>query len=1162
MQTFLNWRQAAGALAILVAAPTGAGASELPAERPRLEVQSGHQLPVMRVAVDIGRNVVVSSDLTGSIRAWSLRDGRSRLLKAAPLAQRGGLALLVVSNANDWVASAALEDGKLNVQRLSDGVDMTPAGMAPLHRLTISPDGKVAAALTKEGVVQLFDARTWTIRASNSPCRLPEEDLPGDAYGNADFVFSHDGSHLMSANSRGRVTWLDTATGCVARALELGRGAYASVALNGVSGLIAMSDYRTVTVRRLDGGGQPWTFPANDGMRQLLLTNDGQALMTGTSGGTIRRHSLMGVPDTEWTYPEGATALGSDPDDHLIVVGLFSGSVSVVDRKRGATQLLAGAVLLPTQLARAPDGGGLLVLTPARIFRVDPVRGFTRRLMDNEGDGILNVSDDGQWLWRANPTGGTRALRSTGESETSLPASIPTRTWTSSLSPDGQSVAVSFGSDLRLYSATNGNFVSLGRLPHPATRLGYSPDGRWLIASGEASTLQLVDLVTRRIQSLARSSGTESFAFSSDSSALALGGSDGSVRRLELPSLQMQHLRLPSADGRVTALAFSPDGLQLAIGRGGGRVELLSAKGNGEPVRVEPINGDPISLVYLDEALAAVATSGEIKLWRKRRPVASLFLTREGGMVAAAPDGRFESSDLERPGAIAWVLPDTPLQPVPAEFFMRDFLEPRLVPRLLSCLQAQANSPGACEEAFAPVPDLAGINKVQPLVRIEGIRPGSTPDEVIVTVEARAGFDATQPAGKQHSDAYDVHLLRNGQVVGRWPTADGASKDLSAWRETTRATDSSRSDGSRHEFKVRIPVSDNAPPVTFGAYAFNEDRMKTATIEHPPLEFRHKGLDRKPRAYIVTLGANQYEDPARALSFAVRDAMALQKALRRIEGYEVVPVRLISRGPAATWTATKAALRAVLLRLGGGPPSVELRRLPGASKLAPATPDDLVVVSFSGHGHVQPDGSFYLVASDSGSVVPRLPDGGLPKDALDRFISTDELDRWMRSIDAGAFTVILDACHSAGSLQQPGFKPAPLGDRGLGQLAYDKGMQVLAASQSGDVAIESSKLRHGLLTFALVREALSSRPNGRKRADIDNDGRLTLSEWLQFAEQRTPALYEDIKANRLTAVYVGKAPKFLNKDTGHAEDFRQAVLRGAQTPTLFDFRRGHEIVLP
>lgn len=40
-------------------------------------------------------------------------------------------------------------------------------------------------------------------------------------------------------------------------------------------------------------------------------------------------------------------------------------------------------------------------------------------------------------------------------------------------------------------------------------------------------------------------------------------------------------------------------------------------------------------------------------------------------------------------------------------------------------------------------------------------------------------------------------------------------------------------------------------------------------------------------------------------------------------------------------------------------------------------------------------------------------------------------------IDAGQMVLVLDSCHSA-AVSGPDFKPGPMGDRGFGQLSYDK----------------------------------------------------------------------------------------------------------------------------
>lgn len=110
-----------------------------------------------------------------------------------------------------------------------------------------------------------------------------------------------------------------------------------------------------------------------------------------------------------------------------------------------------------------------------------------------------------------------------------------------------------------------------------------------------------------------------------------------------------------------------------------------------------------------------------------------------------------------------------------------------------------------------------------------------------------------------------------------------------------------------------------------------------------------------------------------------------------------------------------------------------------------------MVLTFSTHGFTDIDGAFHLlpyyVVGDDG---PSL-----------RTISSFDLERWLGRIDARQMVMIIDACHSAANVEAGDFKPGPMGSRGLGQLAYDKGMRILAASQSDAMALESERLRHG-----------------------------------------------------------------------------------------------------
>jgi hypothetical protein len=73
--------------------------------------------------------------------------------------------------------------------------------------------------------------------------------------------------------------------------------------------------------------------------------------------------------------------------------------------------------------------------------------------------------------------------------------------------------------------------------------------------------------------------------------------------------------------------------------------------------------------------------------------------------------------------------------------------------------------------------------------------------------------------------------------------------------------------------------------------------------------------------------------------------------------------------------------------------------------------------------------------------------------------------------------------------------------QGLGQLAYEKGMYILTASQDIEQAYVSSVLKHSYLTYALLQ--------GMKNSSADNkpaDGELLLREWFDFATQEVPLL--------------------------------------------------------
>ena len=468
-------------------------------------------------------------------------------------------------------------------------------------------------------------------------------------------------------------------------------------------------------------------------------------------------------------------------------------------------------------------------------------------------------------------------------------------------------------------------------------------------------------------------------------------------------------------------------------------------------------------------------------------------------------------------------MPDVPTEPVPLPIFYREYYEPRLLPRLLA------------GEEFPPIRAIAERDRTQPQVVVAGVESVGN-NRVNVSVEV---------SESRAEGVRDVKLFRDGRLVGLNELAE-------------RPPNRDKGDSWRVTFEnIELPTS-GAEVVQFSAYAFNADGIKSETDSLP---YTRPYVESNPRrAFVIVVGVNAYENQSWDLRYAAEDARVMGdmvaryiKASDQFEEGDVHTVSLIAKrdeSGAVSGIATRAALLAVLDVLAGEAGDREVLRLvPGAASLSRARPDDLVYLAFSGHGLSGDNGLFHLFLSDIGEGERRDVDS----DLLARTLDSDLLARYLRRVDADDFVMVIDACNSAASVEGGGFKPGPMGSRGLGQLAYDKAMRVLAASQAEAIALESDQLRHGLLTFAMLHEGLAG--GAADRAPMDSA--IGFSELLSYGVERVPLLYEDIRSGSFAPQGRGITVEF-EPTTGQV-----AAPTSTQRPSLFDFSRGErEVRLP
>ena len=547
--------------------------------------------------------------------------------------------------------------------------------------------------------------------------------------------------------------------------------------------------------------------------------------------------------------------------------------------------------------------------------------------------------------------------------------------------------------------------------------------------------------------------------------------------------------------------------------------------------------------------------------WRPSNAANNTDQARSRVIVNAAwavflADGRFDSSNLEELQGICF---QTAHQKTPIGAFMRSCYEPQLLGKLLAGdglpLLATKINHSSMPPRIRALSDL-GYTEIEDYTQ-EALEDGNQLSVLTLGIEKPTGSGIVQ----------DLRVFREGQLV---LYIDGDLTKLDSSEAARKIADSTICYVGEREVEGTIWLSftcqvnnpyGRRPEIS--AYVFNGDGLIGQWVDGQtdPIPYLKDVKDgrNKDKAYLIGVGVNRYDDPDYNLNYAAKDAGDVLRILHeKLSGvssntspndsrYDIVSVPLLSDGEVNNGTKEKFIQQ--LSCLSG--------RESAGGRVSMATPDDLIIFFFAGHGYsgngdIGREGEFYFLFSDIGEDVV-LTTTFLEERAL----SSSQLSNLLRDIDAGDMAFVIDACHSAASVQGTGFRPGPLGGRGLGQMAYDKKMLVLAASQADDVALEDGTLQQGLLTYALVREGLAE-----NKADIgtsqvkQQDQSIELAEWLMYAAQRVPDLYQEVFQG---AHRGGPGLKLKKGARGTAaRDVADAVYWrevAPQQPTLFNFRR-------
>lgn len=1061
------------------------------AQRPELVVQTGHGNSVVSVAFSPDGKYIVSSGNDGSILLWEIDSGR----QIRSLENKGYNNPIYMSSNGKFLSSGK----EIKVWDISTGEELKlKDATAPA---AISRDGTIVAATTgfMSDKISLLDVGTSRVLRTFDGCSRQKA-----------LTFSPDGKIVAAAcdplpqgsgavNGKikllpGRIKLWDVSTGRELRAFEAYELGANSIAFTPDSkSLVSTSD--TEPVKIWDAGNGKLRRSIDLHGESMAISPDGQTLAVGGGYEDTTKLYELATGQLQREVPGSSSKVAFSPDGHVLANSVDT-TIQLLD---------LSASRQPTELKKHSH-------TPSAVA----------------------VSANGQLLAEGSVNGGVMLWDFSGKEPRLLPEHSDQRPWALAFSSDNRLLAAGGSTreqsglplmeqhgvidvwdvetDKKLYSLKGDSTTEL-------TSLVFSDDNKTLIGWQGSSLVEesgrgikVWDALTgKELRTVGGPFSTaKSVVFSSNSNVLASLNFNaaekkaqlevwdaGAATRLramdeEMPagSEYSYHIAL-SADGKTLvrvfdtvvgeevllkirlwnvatgesqeiiskhnygarALALSSDGSLVAVTlrmSRGEEIKLWDVKTQKEIAGITGATGSLGSLslesiVFSKDSrfLIAGGYDNSIRLLDASEgdELARLIGVDEKDWLVVSPQGLFDGSSQGWQRGV-WRFSNKTSDFAPVETYFREFYYPNLLGDVAA---------GKHPKATARIEELDRRQLRLSLTLAAGPAPTAS---VVTSRTAQVRIHIEEaPAG-----ARDLRLFRNGSLIKLW------AGDLPPNQELT----------------ADIPIVAGENRLT--AYAFNHSNIKSGDVTLNVTG--EASLQRPGTLHIFTIGVGQYANSQYNLNYTVADAEAFgdevkrqQERLGRYARIEVVSL--------LDQKATKSGILSELKKLA-----------------ETVQPEDGVIVYFSGHGTAQND-RFYLIPHDLGYLGPReqLSAAAL-QTVVSHSISDVELEEAFRAIDAGQLLLVIDACNSGQALEAEEKRRGPMNTKGLAQLAYEKGMSILTASQSVELAFESEALKHSYLTYALIEEGLRNGAADKAPAD----GQVLLREWFDFTTDRVPRM--------------------------------------------------------
>lgn len=1023
-------------------------------QSPQLVIPTGHSdnMGSMALSAD-GRHVLTGENKL--VILWDATTGRQlRSFVSAPGYHQGlfmpdGKSMLVPDQATASFSIVDIASGAVKKR-------IQPPGHAHFR---FTPDGKYLLGGGSDGNVQVYD---W---AAENIVKIYEQGDPAQGNLWTGFVaLSPNGKLLAAGGQAGMVDiwqWSPSTDGGTVQVSQQIKGFNRSMS----AGVFAPDNDRLVVA---DGEGKIvcWSFKANktlwtktlDNAGQLGFSPDGKKLRVSTFGEIHELDAATGA-ETGKLYEHRHYGFSQPRPDRLLVA---AGNNDALLLSLPALDTLAHfrqKVDNGYDIAAFPGKNQVFVGGSIHATRVwDFDQGKMLRSLPATGLSLHAVSAQNRLLWSS--ADGIEYFDVTDPAKSKYGFDNKYSSWSMALSKDGnKAVLANYDGSVVVYDLAADREIARAKPfgEKAADAMAVSPDGK---------TVALTQLKSGLLKILNLADGREIKSASFENAGGVSWTRDGRIALGGVGNLWLLDGRTLAVQKNISFESYQPVGRFEWLPGGNRAICAVQDDENNlmlvdfdKSVVERMFTGHteyPRRLAVLPDGRHFVSVSSDhtIRLWDigLGHELCQLYTFLDSGeWVAVSPDGRFDGSQ----GGIEQLYYTKGNQVITLAALYEKFYTPNLIPRLLK--GDIPATPGQQEDNVQRLksPPTVRVNAPAAFKSTATGRYETAAAECTVTVEASCPDDGIS----------EIRLYQNGKLVGGGARNLIVEDDLPTTKTQT--------------FALTLAEGANS----LRAVALNSQRTESApgeiTVDFRPAVNSQVVPGNNISLWLVVVGINQYKNPKYTLNYANADATAFKESLESHgQGIFGKTNSFFLQDAGATKTEITAVLEKV--------------------KTA-AKPQDLLVFYYAGHGVMagaEGKQEFFLVPHDVTQLY------GNDEALAQKGLSSRELQAFSKEIKAQKQLFVLDACQSAGALNDAASRGAAE-EKAIAQLARSTGTHWLTASGSEQFAGEFAQLGHGVYTYCLL-EGLSGNADS-------GDGKITVKELDAYLQSQVPEVSQKYK---------------------------------------------------